>query len=303
MVTVRTSDITDTNVDAITLMASAAGEMPIDRVRSALAAHNIPADLMPPEISLATGLRRAMEELAKGANRKLFGKGRGLSAVYTVTVTNMERLDLDVDSGRGIADAEVSARIEHDPFGDSYTIRVTPPSHPAAPLVQTRARQLQDVYSCTYDLKVWWSQRVLPYLGAINTGRAAGEYVMSAAAAADKVSLIQAFQAAFRELSDSSGKFRVYAYGETANDANAVDMIADAIMDEAQRTLDATQAIMANRTLGKRAVATKSAELSALRERLGNLAKSFGLGLEDAESVLHELEKHLVVAEIQAASK
>ena len=299
-ITVRTNDITDQNVSAITIMASARGYFDDETVREALRNAGLSESQMPGHVGLNTALRRAMQDISRGNKAQdVKSKGRGNSAVFTVMTTNLDALDLEVNSGLGVADAEVSARIQVDPGNsDSYQLRISPPDHWAAREIRERFDLHCGRMSATYDLKVWWTQKFLPGIGAMRTGRALGEYVVSATPSV--VETLTKVKDALATL-PSTGKFRTYLTGECGDSADAVDMITDAILDEAERVAQETS-IALNKNVGIRGLESQSRKAVALHDRLEKLGKSFGVGLEDVDSVINVLQIKIGVSMAKIAT-
>ena len=288
---VTTSDILDANVKAITIMVSARGHYEEAPVRDMLRSVGLSENQLPPHVCPNTALKRAMVDLARGNKEEsVLSSGRGSSAVYTVAETNLSRIDLEADDGLGITDAKVSARVQVDPGNnDAYYLRISPPDHPAAPYIRQRFDEHCGQLSSTYDLKVWWTQRFMGSIGAMRTGRALGEYVVEANE--DTARLLLRLKQGFSELPDS-GKFRIYLRGETGDSADAVDMITDAILEEAERvskhTLDALQ-----KKVGSRGLNTHAQNAVALHGRLEKLGESFGASLDDVTEVIKDLQKRI----------
>jgi hypothetical protein len=291
-ITVRTSDILDPNVKAITIMVSARGFFDEATVRDTLRQCGLDESQLPGHVNLNTALRRAMQDVAKGDRETgVVSKGRGSNCVFTVARTDLDRIDLEVDDGRGITNAEVSARIQVDPTNtDSYYLRISPPDHYAATYIRQQFDEHCGRFSATYDLKVWWTQKFKGSIGAMRTGRALGEYVVPFNSRV--ANMLLSIKEKFSDLS-ATGKFRVYLSGETTDSGDAVDMITDAIIEEAERVSKATREALNKRQVGVRGLNAHAQRAVQLHDRLEKLGKSFGCGLDDVDDVVNELQKHI----------
>lgn len=302
---VITSDITHPSVDLIEITCQARGWFDQDKVRDALKPlckkYSIP---LPRHVALTTALKRAMVDLSRGSNdREVKTKGTKGTSVYTIVGFDPEKLDREEHDGSDIATAEVSARIEANPaLKDSYTIKISPPDHPGADLIRKKHDEYCGLYSCTYDIKPWLTQEALPALQAIRTPDALGKYVVKANDRSR--SALLELQQCFEQITSSGddAKLSLYLLGRSGHDASMVDLIADAIMDETERVLNAIRADLekvdaGEKRIGLRALATHNQKATDLRQRLIALAESMGLGLEDVETQVNEVEKRLGILE------
>lgn len=303
-ITLVTSDITSPNVAALELTATASKFLDVAEVNRALE-HILPKKLLPGGVSPNVALKRAMQEIARGdSERDVKTSGRKASAVYTVLRVDSDRIDREESDGRGVADAEVSARIDWSGEGDSYTVKVSPETHPAASYIRTLQREYSGKYSATYDLKPWFSQRVLPWLGAVSAPDAGGKYILPCKDNQESVEKLLEIRDAFKNLS-AGGKFRIYAKGMVRGDSDAVDLIADAISDERERVCGALMKELSDpdKRQGKRRIATMTAQLHDLRDTYRKLCESFGMAHEDSLADIDEVERMLGVAELALENK
>lgn len=302
--TLVTPDISHPSVDVIEVTASTRGVFDVEtfreKVRPVAEKHGFPLIRYN---GLGVALKRAMKELASGPERDLKTTGRKGLAVYTLIVTDLSRADLEEHDGQGIGHAEVSARIVVDPDNqDAYSVKVSPADHPLAPHIRETFDIHCGLYSGTYDVKPWLTQHVLPALGAIKSPDALGKYWLNASE--DVRHALASLSLAFDEVNkESDGKVRMYLTGRSGEDASIVDLIADAMIDECERTINKINSNLSRDNLGRRAFETQTQQAADLRGRLAKLGESFGLGLEDVSDQLSELTKHLAMAELRLAAE
>jgi hypothetical protein len=231
--------------------------------------------------------------------------------VYSLVITNSERLDLssDEDDGKGIADREVSARLHQDPVSGDWGIVVDPPDHPAAPLIEELYKNELEIFSVTHDLRPWFRDTIMKHVNAVSSGRGQGEYIMPGLGSPTHdrkaIDLLVTLQTCFDELREQysdNAKFRIDIEGRTSDSARAVDMIADAIAMEFEKgTNDLKNAL--DRGPKQRGLRTQTDNLWKLRERLSALAESANLTLDDQEEQMKEIEKLLAVAEARLTAE
>jgi hypothetical protein len=301
-ISVSVNDISHPSVVAIGVSATARGELPCEKVDEALESI-LPSGMSIGGVSPTVALKRAMQSLTKGdSDRDVKVKGRKAGAVYTILSTDMERIDREEGDGKGVSDAEVSARIEYDGTGQ-YTIKVSPPDHPAAALIRERHNDFCGVYSGTYDLKVWLTTKFLPSLGAVRTPNVQGGYILPKGGNAKSVALLVAVKEAFDKLRAPTGKLAIYLDGQTQGDANAIDIIADAMADERERVLgklrkELDAVTSGEKTAGKRRLASMTSEAHDLRKTLQKMAAAFSLAGADADVDIKEIESEIAMCEM-----
>lgn len=300
-----TNDLDHPSVCAVEITSTARGTLSVEVVDEVLAAiEDFPPKLKIGGISPNVALKRTMVKVASGdSERDVKTTGRRASAVYTVLRTNLEHIDRENSDGLGCSDAEVSARISWGEEKDSYTIKISPLDHPAASYIRKLQDETCGEYSSTYDLKVWLNTRLLPFLGAIKAPDAQGKYLLSKKGNEDSLALLREVQEAFKGIPSYQGKLRIYLKGVVKGDADAIDIIADAIADERERVcgkllkeLDAVN--HGDKKIGKRRLASMVEEAHNLRGTLKSMADSFGMAHEDSHSEIKEVERYLGACEL-----
>jgi hypothetical protein len=291
-------------VSILAVTANAAGNLPVESVDEAVdRIENMPESIKPKHPGPGTHLKRGMATMTKGDNeREVKTNGRKSNAVYTILATDMGRLDREVDDGKGVSNAEVSARIIWDDpqQPDNYSIKIDPPHHPAAPYIRQKQRESSGQYSATYDLKVWFTSRFLPYLGAFKSPDAQGKYLLPKGDQ-EAVQLLLDVQEAFRDLT-SGGKLRIYIDGIVRDDADKIDLIADCMQDHEEKMVKVMEKELddfdGGKRFGKRRMATMADEAHKLRENLQRMAEACTAAQQSSYEGIAAIETRLGLCEL-----
>lgn len=258
-------------------------------------------------VGLGTALKRAMTELAKGPDRDLKTTGRKGTAVYSLIATDLDKVDREEGDGRAVGHSEVSARVKVDPDKDDddvekFQVKIDPWDHPAAPLIRDRFDYYCGLMSATYDIKVWLTRKVLGRLGegAVRSTDVQGKYWLRATDE-NRTALFD-LRSRLGKLNDT-GKLRLFLQGHSRNSQNAVDMIADAIIEEQERVCGEVEKLLdlsdsGERPMGKRALASKAQEMANLLERLNGLSESTGVASLDFKTAIEDVQKRIAIAEL-----
>jgi len=299
-----TNDVSHPSVRAIEVTATARGFLSVDEVDAALdRIPDFPQGLMPGGVSEGVALKRATAELSKGnAESQTVTVGRKGTAAHSVLALDPSKLDRETSDGEGAAATKVTTRIVPSDTGNGYSIKIDPPDHPAADFIRNKQREYREVYSCTYDLKVWLTTRVLPYCGAVKAPDSQGKYLLPKSGNEDRVKLLLQVQEALRAVT-GGGKLRIYTRGVVPGDEDAIDLIADAMQDEIERVCGRLEGELdkmdsGGRRIGKRGLASMTAQAHKLRQTLKNLAESYQMAEEDNLAGIEEIEKRLGMAEL-----
>ncbi len=299
-----TNDISHPSVRAIEVTASARGTLPVDAVDAALAAiPGFPKALLPGGVSEGVALKRATELVCKGDHtRQTVTTGRKGTAAHSMLALDPSKLDRETSDGEGAASTQLTARIVPLPSGDGFEVKIDPPDHPAAAYIRQQQKDLREVYSATYDLKVWLTTRLLPFCGALKSPDAQGKYLMGKHGNESGVTLLTNVRDALKDVA-RGGKLRIYMKGVVTGNEDAVDIIQDAMQDEIDRVCGSLEGELNEmdkgaKRVGKRGLATMTEKAHKLRKTLKNLSESYQVGLDDALNGVDELEKRLGMAEL-----
>lgn len=301
-----TSDISHPSVELIEVTCSARGNFSVDKFREVLIPwalkYNVPAIRFN---GPGVALKRAMAELASGPDRELKTTGRKGMAVYSLIALDLSRVDREESDGTNVGQAEVSARIYVEPGSDSFTVKITPEDHPAAALIRSQYDTHCGLYSATYDVKTWLTQQVFPAMQAIRSVDAMGKYWFHADDHT-RAALLE-LRDCFKQVSGSGGNLNLYMTGRSGNDASIVDLLTDAIIEEAERVSSVIEDHLmqhdsGDRKLGSRGLQTQMGSVEDLYKRLNKLGDSLGISLTDVNNQLNELKKRLALVQLSIES-
>lgn len=258
----------------------------------------------PGKVGLSRTLGRAFKDLSdKGIQHDQ--SGRGAAAIHTLSSKNLSALEDEDQVGDSLGSTEVKARIIIDPDKqDAFSIKFTPEDHPLCPEIRAAFDRHCGLYNATYDIKPWLCHQALAEIGAISSPDAPGKYILPCRELKPGITTATAItelMEALDSVSSRDNKVTLYPLGFIpSEDSSAqVDLAMDAILDELEKERKDFDKFLAEPG-GKRAIATKIAKAAALRERLLSLGESLGLGLEDVEKSLTEIETRLGFAEMAA---
>ena len=294
-----TTDISHPAVAVIEVTASSKGYFLKERAETLLNAWAAKAKVPTlRENGLGIALRRSMEALAHGPSMDLKTIGRGHHAVLTLITTDLSGADLEHGDGVGIGSAEVSARINLD--GQTTEIVISPSDHPARDTILASFERHKAQVSATHDVKSWLLQQALPALGAMKSPDALGKAWLPANKRT--VAAMQSLQAVMSELADHNGKVSVYVTGRSGSDESIVDLITDTLLEEVEREQTNIRGSL-GRITTLRGFESQGDKAMKLRKRLKAVADAFGIGCQDIEKVITDLEIDIAIAVSAIPSK
>lgn len=294
-----TSDITHPAVELIEVSCSARGDFDVETFRDKVIPWALKYNLPPIAYNgPGVALKRAMESLASGPERTLKTTGRKGLAVYTLIALDLTRVDREDNDGTNVGQAEVSARVITDSINDTFAVKIDPVDHPAAGVIRHEFAKHAELYSATYDVKTWLTQKVFPAMQAVRSTDVMGKYWFHASPRNREALL--SLQQIFSSIKVSTGRVNVYMTGRSGNDSSIVDLLTDAILEEAERVSSTIESLLTShgdgtKVLGPRGLQTQIAAANALHERLNKLGSSLGLSLDDVNNNIQELQKRMAL--------
>ncbi len=305
--------ITDVEIDfnhptigAYGVCARFAGYLPIKEVLTKLKEHGVPGDLHPIFVGNSVALKRAMEDACAGDKTlRVESTGKASKVVYSILRTNKERINREVDSGTGVADAEVSARVEANGVG-GLSLIVSPSNHPFTHYINERFDFHREHYKCSHDLSVAFTQAVKSKFikGASRPGQAGGFYFVPKG---DGLDILRNMEKAFNEVSYYHGNtiqngVKIYFIPMLTQIQDVLDAIVDSVIDDALATIeDLKAATDPDCKLGARALGTKAARALELEKKLENFSASCSVAFTDIAEQVETLKKQIYFAEMRAS--
>jgi hypothetical protein len=194
------------------------------------------------------------------------------------------------------------------------TLSFSPDDHPMVALVREVYQVKKEQYKCSEDLSVWFSQSVLPTLGAISKRSRGGVYYVPAR----NYPVLEAIQNGLRELSQShwversvEGKSfpvailqnggKVVTEPRFKSDSTAMEIAVDGIIRHADGVLDDMMGALTGeggRPLGRRALVTKKSEADLLEAEIASWENVASVSLDLLRNRLDELRAAIGVAEL-----
>lgn len=304
-------DLHHNAIGAVSIYSKQAGFLSVEATVRLLQAH-LPAKLLPPEVGHSTALRRAVEDGAKGSkNKRVESKGKSSKAVYSIISIDREGLDLEESSGKGIADSELSARVEENGVGGESLV-IHPIDHPQAQYIRERYDFHRYHFKCSEDLSKWMSQTIMtaPELQAITRpGHGGGLYYIPKGPGFD---LALKIKDALEEINVYSGRtltqgVKVYAQPVFTQFSDCVDAITDALLDDFDKACDGINSYLHSFEEGENTVRFKGLESKAkeaqnLRKKLDSFAKACGMSFDDLKPRIDAVEARIAMAEVVLAS-
>lgn len=269
------------------------GYFPVDKVQKALMDAGVPDALIPKGPSLTTALHRAFKDACRGdSSREVKITGRKSSSVYTIVNINKQRLDRDTDDGKGVADAELTGRIEFDGAG-GYTVKLTPADHPSGDYIRHRMDVHCGQFSNVLDLGTWLGHDLMPHVGCVPTG--SGDYFIPKGAGLD---LLMNVQKAFADMNSSGNYVKVYVLPQV-NGVDMVDIITDCLLDECERVCSGIEERLDDpqNPVKRRGLTTLSAEANKLRDIVEKFQQSCSISADDVFSRITDVEAAIGIAE------
>lgn len=305
-------DLTHPAVGALSVFSRQRGFLPIEDTDQKLQAAGIEESLLPPAPGPSVALRRAITDAAKGnKNHKVESKGKGSKVVYSILAIQRERIDLEESTGIGIADSEVSARIEKNGVG-GYSLVITPASHPQADYIRERFDYHREHYKCSEDLSKWLSQNLFKsnkLKSIAKPGKGGGMYFVPKAG----FDLILKIKEELENLStyNSNGQLvegvRIYTQPVFHGFTDCLDAMSDALLDDFDRACDGIESYLVGWEDGETNVRphgmkSKAKEAEELTDKLKAFKESCGLNVSDLDDRIKVLQKRISEAEIAIAA-
>lgn len=299
-------------VGAVSLYSSQAGYLNIKDTISSLKSSGIPTKLLPPEPGNSVALKRAVEDAAKGnKNRRVESKGKFGKAVYSIINIDRENIDLEESTGKGIADSEVSVRVEENGVGGESLV-ITPNDHHQADYIRQRYEYHREHFKAPEDLSKWLSQKVMPSaeLRAISRpGHGGGLYYVPKGPGFD---LALKLRDALNTMStfDSNKQLvngvKLYVQPVFTQFSDCVDALTDAMLDDFEKVTDGINSYLTDFESGDinvrfKGLETKAKEAANLRKKLENFSKACGLSLDDLTPRIKAIETRISMAEVVLA--
>jgi hypothetical protein len=299
-----------------------AGDLNISDVDNALKAAGVPDEALPKAPSRATAMRRAIEEIApRGAKVDSLPKGLGVA----MSLKDVSRLDLEaLSAAAGYAVREASSYsatltakilVQNVNGTEIETLSFSPEDHPMVPLVREVYRAKRDQYKASEDLSVWFSQTIIPSVGGIGKRARGGVYYVPASrrdlllSVARGLEAISAFNTVDRNVAGMSFPVYLLTHGgkiclepRTGDDSAAMEIMVDGVIREVDGTLKELIGILqtnnsGDKTLGKRALATKKAEALELEAYLQTWQASASFSSALLQDRLMEIQNAISFAE------
>ena len=319
---INSASFSDPRVVAIEVTPMWAGDLNISDVDNALKAAGVPDEALPKAPSRATAMRRAIEEIApRGAKVDSLPKGLGVA----MSLKDVSRLDLEaLSAAAGYAVREASSYsatltakilVQNVNGTEIETLSFSPEDHPMVPLVREVYRAKRDQYKASEDLSVWFSQTIIPSVGGIGKRARGGVYYVPASrrdlllSVARGLEAISAFNTVDRNVAGMSFPVYLLTHGgkiclepRTGDDSAAMEIMVDGVIREVDGTLKELIGILqtnnsGDKTLGKRALATKKAEALELEAYLQTWQASASFSSALLQDRLMEIQNAISFAE------
>lgn len=156
----------------------------VEAFHTALKDAGVPEDLWPSEPTANRCLERAMNDI-KHNRRTLIRplpKGKGWSLVFE----DGDELELDHANQQKYAHSvELTCRVKK--VGDTPYVDCVPWDHPEALTVKAKFEEWQDVFKCSQDLSIWFSQTVVPWCNGVATRARGGSYYILKGASLERM--------------------------------------------------------------------------------------------------------------------
>lgn len=276
------------------------GFFPVDMVQKLLMDCGVPDAIIPSGPSLTTALKRAMDDACKGdTSLEVKVQGRKSTSVYTIVRTNRDRLDREVDDGKGVSDAELTGRIEFDGNGN-YSVKFTPADHPSIPFIRKRMDDHTGQLSNVYDLGVWFGQVFMPYVGALPTGQ--GDYFLPKG---DKLDMVKRVKEAFAAVNNGSNHVMVYMLPQIGGVVDTIDAITDCLLDEVERVCTDIEGRLSDtdKPIRQRGLEGLNRKAIDLREMLAKFSESLNASFEDITPRITDVEARIGMASVALDAK
>lgn len=314
----------DNNIEAVAVFEVTpmwAGSLSISDTDNAFLAAGVPEELLPKKPARAVAMRRAIEEVApRGAKIDMLPKGLGV----TMSLKDVARLDLEalaLNAGVTVREAAsynatftAKVNVQNINGTEIETLSFSPDDHPMVALVREVYAAKKEQYKCSEDLSVWFSQSVLPTLGAISKRSRGGVYYVPAR----NWATLEAVQNGLKLLSQShyversvEGKSfpvailqnggKVITEPRYKSDSTAMEIAVDGIIRHADGVLDDMMGALTGeggRPLGRRALVTKKSEADLLEAEIASWENVASVSLDLLRNRLDELRAAIGVAEL-----
>lgn len=284
------------------------GSEDVDKVRKAFEAHGIDDRFMPEPPTPSIALKRAVQSVFKGHlfNVSSIGKGAG----WSVSVKDTDALAKHLASGLDInamADAskkawalKMTCNVVKE--GDSTTIRISPPDHPAAENVRQAYAYHSGRVVFSEDISVLFSVKVLSAAHVSGRGQGDTWFVLKG----DGLELVRKFSEAVRDVSSYNDDGSLTNGGKITllpkiAVSGVLESVIDNMIEDADRAIEKMQGDMDK--MGERALSSRIGETRKIRANLEQWAKLAGRTLPAVTTRLTEVEKELAVAREQAWTK
>ena len=298
-------DISHPACGAIGVCSKQAGYLNREAVLEAFEAAGIPKGLQPSKPRNNVALKRALKDLTKGdSSLRVESKGKGLTATYSIICTDKERIDLEEDNGIGIADAIASARIEVDGNG-VHKVLVKPSHFDSAELLE-KFNFHREHFKCSEDISTYISHKLLrskEVQAVSRPGHGSGFYFVPKGAGSD---IIRSVREVFEGLNSTtaSGQLiegvRISMLPMITTCADVVDILTDAVLDDAEKALDTLDAELTKNdeegNLKMVALESKLKGIKVLKAKIAAFTKSCGDAFNDLDPQLQEIEARTQIA-------
>lgn len=301
-------ELSHPSVGAISVFSRQRGFMPIEETEQGLQKAGLPQSLMPPVPGPSVALRRAVEDATKGdKNRRVESKGKRSGVVYSIINLDRDRIDLEEDNGFGIANAELSARIEKNGVG-AYSLVITPEDHPQVEQIREFFSFHQENFKCSEDLSKWLSQTVFksPLLKSVaRPGHGGGMYYVPKAG----FDLVLKIRDTLNEMSEFDHRnqltrgVRLYTQPVFHGFSDCLDAMTDAFLDDFTKTCNGLESYLVGWEDGDakvrwKGMETKAKEAEQLNAKLKAFKESCGLSVDDMSVRIKALSSRISMAQV-----
>lgn len=318
-------------------IAGWAGDMPVERLFTALRDNDIPEKVWPSLPSNNRCLERALSSLRSKRSliRPLPGGGG-----WSLVLEAADRLDLNEcawemvpaameetmavsyggkETPRTAHTIELTCRMEKQKDVSAVScIRVTPEEHPSVPLIKQEFERYRGedeqtgLFKCSQDLSQWFSQTIVPWCRGVATRSRGGSYYIMKGQYLDRIrrvcnALDQASEVSSRNLMVSGQLIslhkvhcggRIVLKPEIPTTA-AVEILIDNIIDESDKACDQLAVGLTDGTMGQRALSTRRTQAEDALQKLEEYETLLDTNLVDVKARLEEVRAGVGMAELR----